>query len=103
MRVGPRTPCAAPRIAELPDDEARAQRLDFSCPLYPSLNTVCLAGVLRHGWLRSAVGHKIVVASGETNLKKCTLELGGKSAMIICKVGDGPRHRRRETAALSLP
>merc|ERR1719453_2387763 len=36
----------------------------------------------------SAVGHKIVVAAGETNLKKVTLELGGKSPMIICKDAD---------------
>jgi len=36
----------------------------------------------------TAVGHKIVCASGETNLKKVTLELGGKSAMIICKDAD---------------
>jgi aldehyde dehydrogenase (NAD+) len=33
----------------------------------------------------SAVGHKIVQASAETNLKKCSLELGGKSALIVCK------------------
>jgi aldehyde dehydrogenase (NAD+) len=33
-------------------------------------------------------GHKIVCMSGESNLKKCTLELGGKSAMIICKDAD---------------
>merc|ERR1712029_1069185 len=36
----------------------------------------------------SAVGHKIVVAAGETNLKKVTLELGGKSPLIICKDAD---------------
>jgi len=36
----------------------------------------------------SAVGHKIVCMSGESNLKKVTLELGGKSAMIICKDAD---------------
>jgi len=36
----------------------------------------------------SAVGHRIVRAAGETNLKKCTLELGGKSPMIICKDAD---------------
>ena len=36
----------------------------------------------------SAVGHKIVQMSGESNLKKCTLELGGKSAMIICADAD---------------
>jgi len=36
----------------------------------------------------SAVGHKIVVAAGESNLKKVTLELGGKSPLIICKDAD---------------
>jgi len=36
----------------------------------------------------SAVGHKIVAASGGTNLKKVSLELGGKSPMIICKDAD---------------
>jgi len=36
----------------------------------------------------SAVGHKIVIASGESNLKRVTLELGGKSPMIICKDAD---------------
>jgi aldehyde dehydrogenase (NAD+) len=36
----------------------------------------------------SAVGHKVVVAAGETNLKKVTLELGGKSPLIICKDAD---------------
>merc|ERR1719456_410886 len=36
----------------------------------------------------TAVGQKIVVASGESNLKKVTLELGGKSPMIICKDAD---------------
>merc|ERR1740121_586879 len=36
----------------------------------------------------SAVGHKIVEAAGASNLKKVTLELGGKSPMIICKDAD---------------
>jgi len=36
----------------------------------------------------SAVGAKIVIASGESNMKKVTLELGGKSALIICKDAD---------------
>jgi len=36
----------------------------------------------------TGVGKKIVIASGETNLKKVTLELGGKSPMIICKDAD---------------
>jgi acyl-CoA reductase-like NAD-dependent aldehyde dehydrogenase len=34
------------------------------------------------------VGKKIVIAAGQSNLKKVTLELGGKSAMIICKDAD---------------
>lgn len=36
----------------------------------------------------SFVGHKIVEAAGNTNLKKVSLELGGKSPMIICKDAD---------------
>lgn len=36
----------------------------------------------------SGVGHRIVEAAGKTNMKKVTLELGGKSAMIICKDAD---------------
>jgi len=36
----------------------------------------------------SAVGKKIIVASGESNMKKVTLELGGKSPLIICKDAD---------------
>mmetsp|Transcript_66285 Transcript_66285/g.143045 ORF Transcript_66285/g.143045 Transcript_66285/m.143045 type:complete len:203 (+) Transcript_66285:409-1017(+) len=36
----------------------------------------------------TAVGHKIVKMSAETNLKKVTLELGGKSAMIVCADAD---------------
>merc|ERR1719181_1573704 len=36
----------------------------------------------------SAVGHKIVQAAGESNMKKVTLELGGKSPLIICKDAD---------------
>merc|ERR1719454_1284427 len=36
----------------------------------------------------TAVGKKIVVAAGESNLKKVTLELGGKSPLIICKDAD---------------
>ena len=30
------------------------------------------------------VGHKIMVAAGQSNLKKVSLELGGKSAAIVC-------------------
>merc|ERR1719160_1942978 len=36
----------------------------------------------------SAVGHRIVQAAGASNLKKVTLELGGKSPLIICKDAD---------------
>jgi len=36
----------------------------------------------------TAVGKKIAVAAGETNLKNVTLELGGKSALIICNDAD---------------
>jgi len=36
----------------------------------------------------SAVGHKIVAAAAESNLKKVSVELGGKSPMIICKDAD---------------
>lgn len=32
----------------------------------------------------TAVGHKIMEAAAQSNLKKCTLELGGKSAAIVC-------------------
>lgn len=49
--------------------------------LHPAIAKVAFTG-------SSAVGHKIVEASGATNLKKITLELGGKSAMIICKDAD---------------
>jgi len=36
----------------------------------------------------SAVGHRIVEVAGQTNLKKVSLELGGKSPLIICKDAD---------------
>jgi len=36
----------------------------------------------------SAVGHKIIIAAGESNMKKVTLELGGKSPLIVCKDAD---------------
>merc|ERR1712039_1061095 len=32
----------------------------------------------------SGVGHKIVEASAQSNMKRVTLELGGKSPMIVC-------------------
>lgn len=36
----------------------------------------------------SATGPKVVTAAAESNMKKVTLELGGKSPMIICKDAD---------------
>jgi len=36
----------------------------------------------------SAVGHSIIKAAADSNMKKVSLELGGKSAMIICKDAD---------------
>merc|ERR1719420_1901660 len=48
---------------------------------HPDLAKVAFTG-------SSAVGHRIVQDAGATNLKKVTLELGGKSPMIICKDAD---------------
>lgn len=48
---------------------------------HPTLSKVAFTG-------SSGVGHKIVEAAGQTNLKKVSLELGGKSPMIICKDAD---------------
>jgi aldehyde dehydrogenase (NAD+) len=48
---------------------------------HPDLSKIAFTG-------SSAVGHKIVQASGQTNLKRVSLELGGKSPMIICKDAD---------------
>ncbi|GFH46214.1 hypothetical protein CTEN210_02688 [Chaetoceros tenuissimus] len=45
--------------------------------LHPDVDKVAFTG-------SSKVGHEIVKYSGESNLKKCTLELGGKSPLIIC-------------------
>merc|ERR1719345_542865 len=36
----------------------------------------------------TGTGKKIAIAAAETNLKKVSLELGGKSPMIICKDAD---------------
>jgi len=48
---------------------------------HPDISKVAFTG-------SSGVGHRIVEAAGATNLKKVTLELGGKSPMIICKDAD---------------
>ena len=34
------------------------------------------------------VGHKIMEAAAQSNLKRCSLELGGKSAAIVCADAD---------------
>lgn len=49
--------------------------------VHPGIDKVAFTG-------SSAVGHEIVKASGESNLKRVTLELGGKSALIICDDAD---------------
>ncbi len=49
--------------------------------LHPDVDKVAFTG-------SSKVGHEIVKYSGESNLKKCTLELGGKSPLIICDDAD---------------
>eukprot|EP00747_Dinoflagellata_sp_TGD_P163729 gnl/TRDRNA2_/TRDRNA2_182728_c0_seq1.p1 gnl/TRDRNA2_/TRDRNA2_182728_c0~~gnl/TRDRNA2_/TRDRNA2_182728_c0_seq1.p1 ORF type:complete len:525 (-),score=131.71 gnl/TRDRNA2_/TRDRNA2_182728_c0_seq1:121-1635(-) len=36
----------------------------------------------------SAVGHKVAMAAAASNMKRVTLELGGKSPMIVCKDAD---------------
>ena len=33
----------------------------------------------------TAVGKKIMQASGATNLKRVTMELGGKSPLVVCE------------------
>jgi aldehyde dehydrogenase (NAD+) len=45
------------------------------------VDKVCFTG-------SSAVGHKIVSMAAESNLKRVTLELGGKSPMIVCADAD---------------
>ena len=49
--------------------------------LHPDVDKVGFTG-------SSAVGYKIVKYSGESNLKKCTLEQGGTSPIIICDDAD---------------
>lgn len=48
---------------------------------HPHVNKVSFTG-------STEVGHLIQTASGDTNLKRVTLELGGKSPLIICKSAD---------------
>jgi aldehyde dehydrogenase (NAD+) len=48
---------------------------------HPDIRKVAFTG-------SSATGRRIVEASAQTNLKKVTLELGGKSPLIICKDAD---------------
>ena len=48
---------------------------------HPDVNKVTFTG-------STEVGHLIQKASGDTNLKRVTLELGGKSAVIIGKSAD---------------
>ncbi len=49
--------------------------------VHPDVHKVAFTG-------SSAVGHEIVKASGLSNLKRVSLELGGKSALIICDDAD---------------
>lgn len=48
---------------------------------HPKISKVSFTG-------STPVGKKIVQMSAESNLKKCTLELGGKSPLIICDDAD---------------
>jgi len=48
---------------------------------HPDIRKVAFTG-------SSAVGHKIIEASSKSNMKRVSLELGGKSPMIICKDAD---------------
>lgn len=48
---------------------------------HPDIRKVAFTG-------SSAVGQKIAETAAKTNLKRVTLELGGKSALIICKDAD---------------
>jgi len=48
---------------------------------HPDIDKVAFTG-------SSAVGHTIVRNSAESNLKRVTLELGGKSALIVCDDAD---------------
>lgn len=48
---------------------------------HPGIDKVAFTG-------STAVGHKIVQYSAESNLKRVTLELGGKSPLIVCDDAD---------------
>ena len=48
---------------------------------HPDINKIAFTG-------STEVGHIIQSASGTSNLKRVTLELGGKSAVIIGKTAD---------------
>ena len=41
-----------------------------------------------HTWVGKQVGHLVMEAAAKSNLKKVTLELGGKSPFIICEDAD---------------
>lgn len=49
--------------------------------MHPDIKKVAFTG-------SSLVGHKIAEVAAKTNLKRVTLELGGKSPLIICKDAD---------------
>jgi len=48
----------------------------------------------------SAVGHLVMKAAAESNLKRCSLELGGKSPMIVC--ADADLEQAAEAARVGL-
>ncbi len=48
------------------------------------------------------VGRKIQEASAKSNLKRVTLELGGKSPFIICDVDDESLKKAAEDTAASI-
>jgi NAD-dependent aldehyde dehydrogenases len=61
--------------------------------LHPLVDKIAFTG-------SCAVGHEIVKYSAESNLKKCTLELGGKSPLIICD--DADLEQAADTAHIGL-
>lgn len=52
-----------------------------------------------HGSVSPQVGHLIQVAAGSSNLKRVTLELGGKSPNIIMSDADSKFQGCRKTSA----